>query len=123
MRRLFIVTFISASLASCGPPLVWGGNEATKGRLLDLVPIGSPIKFLEAEAEFRNWRVSNQDDRTFEKGLPHFFGVGCEHQGGVSMTVIVAEYGVLTTSVETAWLFDEDGKLGELCIRRTIDAP
>ena len=115
--------FLSASLAGCGPPLVWGGDEATKGRLIDLVPIGSTVNFLEAEAKIRNWRVSNRDDRTFKKGLPHYFGDGCEHRGGVSRTVIVAEYGLLTTSVETEWLFDKAGKLGELCIRRTTDAP
>lgn len=123
MPRLFIVTFLSASLAGCGPPLVWGGDEATRSRLIDLVPIGSTVSFLEAESKIRNWRVSNRDDRTFKKGLPHYFGDGCEHQGGVSRTVIVAEYGLLTTSVETEWLFDKAGKLGELCFRRTTDAP
>ncbi len=123
MRRLFIVMFLPASLAGCGPPLVWGGDEATKGRLIDLVPIGSTVNFLEAESKTRNWRVSNRDDRTFKKGLPHYFGDGCEYQGGVSRKIIVTEYGLLTTSVETVWLFDKAGKLGELCIRRTTDAP
>lgn len=39
------------------------------------------------------------------------------------MNFIVAEYGpVFTTSVESLWMFDEAGKLAELCIRSTTDA-
>ena len=122
MRRILVVLILTVSLSCCGPPLVWGGDEATKDRLLDLIPIGSSVELLEAEARKRNWRVSNRDDRTFDKGVPHYFGDGCEHQGGVSRKVIVAEYGLLATSVETAWLFDKAEELGELCIRRTTDA-
>ena len=121
-RTLLILSF-AVSLFGCGPPMVWGGDEATKERLLDLVPKGSSVSVLETEAKRRNWRISNRDDRTFEKGLPHYFGGGCEYHGGVSRKVIVAEYGILPTTVETVWLFDAAGKLGALCIRRTTDAP
>lgn len=123
MSRALIVIVASLSLASCGPPLVWGGDEATHDRLLEIVPVGSTIDALEAEAKARGWRISNRDDRSFAKGLPHYWGEGCEHQGGVSRTVIVAEYGLFTTSVETEWLFDARKHLGSLCIRRTTDAP
>jgi hypothetical protein len=103
--------------------LVWGGDEATKGRLLEIVPPGSTVADLEAETEAREWRMSSRDDRSFPKGEPHYLAESCEHQGGVSRIIIVAEYGLLTTSVETSWLFDAKGKLRSLCISRTTDAP
>jgi hypothetical protein len=40
----------------------------------------------------------------------------------VSRNFIVAEYGLLVTSVEALWMFDDAGKLADLCIRRTTDA-
>ncbi len=115
--------FIAMTLSSCAPPLVWGGDEATKARLLEIVPVGSTIAELEGEADSRDWRISNRDDRSFPKGQSHYFAKGCEFQGGENRTIIVAEYGLLTTSVETVWLFDESEKLGSLCIRRTTDSP
>ncbi len=123
MLRSLLVLPLAFSLFGCGPPLVWGGEKATKDRLLGIVPEGSTVSVLEAEAMSRRWRVSNRDDRTFEKGLAHYFGGGCKYQGGVTRTVIVAEYGVLTTTVETVWLFDASGELSALCVRRTTDAP
>lgn len=123
MSRALTVIVASLSIASCGPPLVWGGDEATRDRLLEIVPVGSTIVDLEAKAKARGWRISNRDDRSFPKGLPHYWGKGCEHQGGVSRTVIVVEYGLFSTSVETEWLFDTRKRLGSLCIRRTTDAP
>jgi len=122
MFRSFLPICLVLTLAGCGPPLVWGSDEATKERLLKIVPTGSTVSFLEIEAESRGWRVSYRDDREFEHGLPHYFGDSCEHQGGVSRYVVVAEYGILTTAVETVWLFNEDAELGMMCIRRTTDA-
>ena len=123
MSRSLTFVVLVLSLCGCGPPLVWGSDEATKGRLLEIVPIGSTVGDLEAEVDAREWRISNRDDRQFPKGEPHYLADGCEHQGGVSRRIIVAEYGLLTTSVETSWLFDANGKLASLCIRRTTDAP
>ena len=122
MSRILALSVLALSLCSCGPPLVWGGDEATKGRLLEIIPVGSTIGDLEGEAENRGWRISNRDDRSFAKGEPHYLAEGCEHQGGVSRKIIVAEYGLHTTSVETSWLFDANGRLGSVCIRRTTDA-
>lgn len=121
--QLAVLLVASIALSSCSPPLVWGGDEATKERLLAIVPIGSSVDALEHEASSRDWRISSRDDRSFAKGQSQYFGDGCQYQGGVSRYIIVAEYGVLTTSVETVWLFDEHRKLGDLCIRRTTDAP
>ena len=121
MLRATSAICLALTLTSCGPPLVWGGNEATKERLLKIVPLGSQVSELEAEAEARQWRLRS-DDRVFPKGEPHYLAEGCEHQGGVRRGVIIAEYGLLTTSVETSWLFDEEGKLASLCIRRTTDS-
>lgn len=122
MSRNLALAVLALSLSGCGPPLVWGGDAATKERLLEIVPIGSTIGDLEAEAENRDWNITNRDDRPFPKGEPHYLSKGCKHQGGVSRNIIVAEYGILITSVETSWLFDANGKLGSLCIRRTTDA-
>lgn len=83
---------------------------------------GSTVEKLEAEAASRGWNIRSRDERSFELGSPHYFGVSCVYQGGVSRYIIVAEYGILTTSVETVWLFDKYGRLGDLCIRRTTDA-
>ncbi len=120
MRALTLLLFVS--LSGCGPPLVWGGDDATKGRLLKLVPPGSTVSELEVEAKDHRWRVSSRDNRHFQKGRPHYFGNGCRFQGGVSRKLIVAEYGLFTTSVEALWMFDQAGKLADLCIRRTTDA-
>lgn len=120
LRSLFAIC-LALTLTSCGPPLVWGGDEATKERLLKIVPLGTEVSKLEAEAETRRWRL-RRDDRIFPKGESHYLAEGCEHQGGVRRGVVIAEYGLVTTSVETSWLFDEKGKLASLCIRRTTDA-
>ncbi len=110
-------------LNSCGPPLVWGGDAKTKERLLEVLPLGSSVDQLETEANARSWRLLFADDRVFEAGTEHYFGNGCRFQGGVSRDFIVAEYGpVFTTSVESVWMFDEDGKLGDVCVRSTTDA-
>lgn len=123
MARALALLVLVLALSSCGPPLVWGGDGPTRDRLLKLVPLGSTVGELEAEAEDHRWRNLFRDDRTFGKGEPHYFGNGCRFQGGVSMNFIVAEYGpVFTTSVESLWMFDEAGKLAELCIRSTTDA-
>ncbi|MDL2351964.1 MAG: hypothetical protein QFC78_03870 [Pseudomonadota bacterium] len=121
MRRLLPLAVSVFLLSSCGPPLVWGGDGATKTRLLHIVPFGSTIADLETKAKAREWQMFYRDDRSFPKGESAYFSDGCEFQGGVSRTIIVAEYGVFTTSVETLWLFDGNGKLGNLCIRRTTD--
>jgi hypothetical protein len=122
MPRALISILILFSLASCGPPLVWGGDEATKDRLLEIIPLGTTVDALEAEAKARDWRMFIGDDRSFPKGERHYFGGGCEYQGGVSRNYTVAEYGLFTTSVEALWLFDEHDRLGALCVRSTTDA-
>ena len=123
MRRSFILISLLLFLSACGPTLVWNGDEATRGRLLEIVPLGSSLAALQSEAQIQGWPMENHDNRAFEKGTPHYFGGRGEHQGGVRRYKVVAEYGIIfTTSVETVWLFDEHGELGELCIRRTTDA-
>src|SRR3546814_2188745 len=68
-----------------------GGNDATKDRLLKIVPIGATVRDLETEVAARDWRISSRDDRRFTKGESHYFGDGCQFQGGVSRRVVVAE--------------------------------
>jgi hypothetical protein len=122
MRRRIVLLASALSLSGCGPPLVWGGDQATRDRLLKIVPVGSAIGTLEAEAKSRGWRISSRDDRAFPKGEEHYFGNGCQHQGGMSENIVVAEYGLLTTTVESVWMFDRAGRLGDICVRRSTDA-
>lgn len=110
MRHASFGILFTFLLSGCGPSLVWGGDEATKDRLLKIVPIGSTVRDLETKAAARDWRISSRDDRQFPKGEAHYFGDGCQFQGGASRYVIVAEYGLLPTTVETVWLFDEQAK-------------
>jgi hypothetical protein len=103
--------------------LVWGSDEAIKSRLLKIVPVGSTVNALDAEVRVHGWRVSSRDGRPFKRGGAHYFGGECRHQGGESEKVIVAEYGLMTTTVETVWLFNQAGRLNEVCIRKSTDAP
>ncbi|RJX69947.1 hypothetical protein D6858_03390 [Tsuneonella suprasediminis] len=103
--------------------MVWGGDEKTRERLLEVLPLGSTLDELETEANARSWQLFFADDRIFKAGEEHHFGNGCRFQGGVSRNYIVAEYGpIFTTSVESLWMFDEVGKLGDVCGRSTTDA-
>jgi len=112
-----------ALVQEVSPPQGNVPDEATRNRLLKIVPIGSTVIALEAEARAHGWRVSSRDDRPFKRGLAHYFGGECRHQGGVNEKVIVAEYGMLTTTVETVWLFNQAGRLAEVCLRTSTDAP
>lgn len=123
LRALIVIlVLVLAGLAGCGPPLVWGGNAATKEKLLQIVPIGSSAKRLEVAAKANDWDMKTHDNRTFPKGEPHYFGDGCQSEGGIRRNAVVAEYGVFTTSVEVVWLFDEKENLRRVCVRRTTDA-
>lgn len=122
MWRNLIGILVLPWLAGCGPPLVWGGNDATRERLLEIVPIGSSAKKLDEAAKANGWRLKVHDNRTFAKGKPHYFGNGCQTAGGITRDSVVAEYGVLTTSVQAVWLFDEKEHLRRVCVRRTTDA-
>lgn len=122
MLRILVGILVLAGLAGCGPPLVWGGNAATKERLLKIVPIGSSVKKLEVAAKANGWEMKMHDNRTFAKGEPHYFGDGCQTEGGIKRDSVVAQYGVFTTSVEAVWLFDEKENLRRVCLRRTTDA-
>ncbi|MBD3747045.1 MAG: hypothetical protein IE932_12630 [Sphingopyxis terrae] len=122
MRRNLTAALALIGLAGCAPPLVWGGNDATRERLLKIVPIGSSAKKLEEAAKANGWKLTSHDNRKFTKGEPHYFGGGCQTEGGIRRHSVVAEYGLFTTSVEAVWLFDEGAKLRRVCLRRTTDA-
>src|SRR3546814_2915709 len=68
MRRSSFGILLTFFLSGFGPPLVWGGNDATKDRLLKIVPIGATVRALETEVAARDWRISSRDDRRFTKG-------------------------------------------------------
>lgn len=122
MRRRIVLLAFALSLSGCGQPLLWRNDKATRDRLLKIVPVGSAISTLEAEAKSRGWRISSRDDRTLPKGEEHYFGNRCRHQGGMSENIVVAEHGLLTTTVESVWIFDRAGRLGDVCVRRSTDA-
>src|SRR3546814_2618243 len=67
MRHASFGILFTFLLSGCGPSLVWGGDEATKDRLLKIVPIGSTVRDLETKAAARDWRISSRDDRQFPK--------------------------------------------------------
>ena len=123
MWRSLSLLALPLVLYSCSPPLVWGGDARTKDRLLKVLPLGSNVDQLKKEASARRWQLSFADNRVFEVGKEHYFGNGCQFKGGVSRNFVVAEYGpIFITSVESVWMFDEDGKLGDVCVRSTTDA-
>ena len=113
------------ALGSCSPPLVWGDDDKVEGRLLSIVPLGSSPATLDSEAERRGWD-NRADNRVFEAGSETYFHdtrLVCREKGGVKRVIVVARYGIpFTTTVETMWLFDPQGRLSDICIRRTTDA-
>ena len=121
MIRARTLLLAAALLSSCTPPVAWGGDEAIKTRLLAAFPIGTSIDQVEAEAARRKWRQIGRGENRPPKGAPHYFD-DCQFQGGPSRLFIVAEYGILPTTIESLFLFDARRRLAGLCIRRTTDA-
>src|SRR4028118_353321 len=113
------------ALGSCSPPVVWGDDEQLEERLLSIVPLGSSPATLDSEAERRGWN-NRVDNRVFEAGCKTYFDdtrLLCRERGGIKRVIAVARYGIpFTTTVETMWLFDPQGGLSDICIRRTTDA-
>lgn len=124
IQRLAILASLLA-VGSCAPPLVWGDEDEVEARLLSIVPLGSAPATLDNEAERRGWD-NRPDDRVFEAGSKTYFDDTrrvCRSKGGVKRVIIVARYGFpFTTVVDTMWLFDPQGVLRDVCIRRTTDA-
>lgn len=110
-------------VAGCGPSYVWGDDAATAKRLLEMVPQGSSLSDLTAEAARREWRLDQRNVHILEAGKLHYFD-GCKGQGGPAVPVIVADYrSPFRTIVETLWLFDSKQRLAGVCVRRSVDAP
>ena len=67
-------------LAGCGPSYVWGDDADTARQLLQMVPQGSSLNDLRAEAGRRGWKLDQRNTHIFEAGEPHYFG-GCDGKG------------------------------------------
>jgi len=120
LKRIAILSLFF--LAGCGPSYVWGDDAATARRLLKMVPQGSSLNDLGAEAARREWRLDQRNIHIFEAGEPHYFD-DCEGKGGPAVPVIVADYwSPFRTVVESLWLFDPEKKLVGVCVRRSVDA-
>lgn len=110
-------------LIGCGPSYVWGDDETTATRLLEIVPQGSSVGDLESEAQRRGWDLDQRNVGIFDAGEPHYFD-DCEGSGGPAVPVIVADFwGPLRTVVETLWIFNPEEELVGVCVRRSVDAP
>jgi hypothetical protein len=108
-------------LAGCGPSYVWGDEADTARELLQMVPQGSSLNDLRAEAGRRGWKLNQRNIHTFEPGEPHYFD-GCDGKGGPAVPVIIADYrGPLRTTVETLWIYGPTKRLIGVCVRRSVD--
>jgi hypothetical protein len=107
---------------------VWGSDEQVKQRLLRIVPPGSTPTRLNQESQKQGWKIFGPYQRAVAAGAPTYFHefngrLTCLGVGGPTVTIIVAEYGLLfKTSVEALWLFDRTNRLKNVCVRRTTDA-
>jgi hypothetical protein len=109
-------------LAGCGPPYVWGDDAVTARQLLQMVPQGSSLNDLRAEAGRRGWKLDQRNTHILEAGEPHYFN-NCDGKGGPAVPVIIADYwGPLRTVVETLWIFGPEKKLVSVCVQRSVDA-
>lgn len=127
MKRLLVCAQILA-VASCAPTYVWGGPARIRQQLLEMVPPGSSRGMLNAMAARRGWRFGPGIVRIWPAGTKLYFekrnGPKCRSFGGPAVSLIVAHYSApLQTYVETLWLFDADGRLADVCVRKDVDAP
>jgi hypothetical protein len=124
--RLVALTPLVVAGVGCSPPLVWGGDQAVKHRLFNIVPTGSSPETLEAAAKNRGWTITARDERHFAPGTPTYFEDNqrkCAFVGGPSRVVTIAHYwSPLETYVESYWLYDTRRKLRDICIRRDVDS-
>jgi hypothetical protein len=87
-----------------------------------MVPEGSSLNDLRAQATRREWKLDQRNLRILEAGETHYFD-DCVGKGGPAVPVIVADYwSPFRTVVETLWIFGPDKKLLSVCVRRSVDA-
>jgi hypothetical protein len=113
-------------IAACSPPYVWGDADRVEQRLMEMVPIGSPLSALAATAEERGWDIDRRNFRSWPAGSKTYMDdthLRCRSAGGPAVPIVVARYSApFMTVVETLWLFDQKRRLRDVCVRKTVDA-
>jgi hypothetical protein len=93
---------------------------------MDMVPVGSPLALLEDTAAKRGWKVDYRNIRSWPPGSATYMNdhhLDCHSRGGPVVPVIVARYSApFDTYVESLWLFDNQQRLRDVCVRKTVDA-
>ena len=117
-RRLFLAGIVLLGFALwISNPLRWP-QPAVHAWLLWKVPVGSSEKQLDQIASVTGWHVNG----TWPGRRPH------SDWGGIDGATIVWVYlggyrTILRADLDSFWAFDEHGRLVDVRIRRTIDAP
>lgn len=125
MQRIAL-TALLLTIAGCAPPYVWGDADSVEGRLIDIVPLGSPPYRLEGAAKERRWDIDERNTGSWPAGSKtymHDTHLDCRSRGGLVVPIIIAHYSApFDTYVESLWLFDRQKRLRKVCVRKTVDA-
>ena len=121
------VTFAMALvLASCAPTYVWGDAQRVEERLAAMVPLGSQPALLITTAKQRGWQIDRRNvyrSPIGSKTYMHDTHLDCRSKGGLVVPVLIDEhYAPFATAVESMWLFDQQQRLRDVCVRKTVDA-
>ena len=99
----------------------WRPAEMIERSLLRLTPIGSSIEDVQRAVENKGWQHRPISNAGFLKQESHR---AMEVVGKKSLEAHVADYGwPFRTSVDAFWGFDEKGRLTDVWVWKTVDAP
>lgn len=94
--------------------------------MVRMVPLGSPPALLIEAEKQRGWRIDRRNTYrtpTGSKTYMHDTYLDCRSRGGLVVPVLIEEYRVIfVTTVESMWLFDQQNRLSDVCVRKTVDA-
>lgn len=125
MKR-FASSALLLAIAGCAPHYVWGDANRVEQRLVDMVPLGSSFARLEEAAKERGWDIDRRNVRSWPAGSKTYMDdthLDCRSRGGPVVPIIIARYSApFRTAVETLWLFDQQNRLRDICVRKTVDA-
>ena len=120
------ITALAISIVGCAPSYVWGDAQRVEERLLRMVPLGSQPVRLTTIAKQRGWEIDRRNIYRSQAGSKTYMDdthLICRGKGGLVVPVIIDRYSApFTTTVESMWLFDPNGQLRDVCVRKTVDA-
>lgn len=124
MKRTILCLLLFA-IAGCAPYYVWGSEQRIEKQLLTMVPLGSSLAALEAQAERRGWVLDYRNFRSAPAGAKTYFDDHhreCRSRGGEVLHSIIAHYHApIGTYVDAMWLFDANRKLAKICVRKDFN--